>query len=106
MSANDKMPNEPMLVHGIHIFYRGEAHFMGPSIKQCMGVIHDFIWANDVFYTDTDPLYIFADHHLVYYLMKVDQIKYTDAEGVEHERRAVVMLDFQGNIKETFALTR
>jgi hypothetical protein len=103
---NKKRPHEPMLVHGVHVFYRGEGHWMAHTMAESMDLINEFIWDNDVFFTDKDPLYVFADHYLIYELRKVDHVKYIDAHGVQHERRAIVMLDSKGNIKETFALTR
>ena len=101
-----QIPKEPMLVHGVSIYYRGEAHWISETVTESMPLIEKFVWDNDVFYTDKDPLYVFADYRLINEWRGVDQVKYTDENGVTHERRSVILCDQKGESRETFALTR
>ena len=103
---NKKRPPEPMLVHGVSIYYRGEAHWISETVTESMPLIEKFVWDNDVFYTDKDPLYVFADYRLIYEYRGVDHVKYTDEDGVTHQRRSVILCDAKGMPMETFAFTR
>lgn len=104
---NDRVPpREPMLVHGCHIFYRGESYFMARTVRESMPMVDEFIWENDCFYTDSDPLYFFADFRVIYEFRAADQVRYRDEMGRQHERRTVLMLDHKEEFLKTVTFLR
>lgn len=103
--GNEK-PKEPMHVHGMHVFYRGESYFMARSLADTFRMIPDFVWEHDCFNTDRDPIYLFCDFHLINSFHPVRIEKYRDKTGRQHERRVVEMRDHEDKPTKTFNYTR
>ena len=81
MSKQDLSSAGPMLIHGFDAYYRGKVYPLCDTAEDIVPSVKKLVWAEDIFRTDQDPVYIFVDYHLMHVVTWVGSNRITDKSG-------------------------